>query len=271
MLTSNAAPVPAATTNAATNPATNASAAQAAGSAAGPALAGNFNQFLQLLTTQLQHQDPTSPLDPNQFTQELVQFASVEQQINTNTSLSTMISLQQTQQAAAALTFLGATVAVSGSTTQLANGTANWSYSTSQPATATINITNASGQVVYSTSQAVQPGPQTFTWNGVDSQGNTWPSGPYTISVSAVDANNQNVPVTTGVQGVVTGVNLSQSPPTLTVGGQSYALNQVTQVLSPGGPASTLNQISQLLSSGTPSNVLSQISQLLNPGGTPTQ
>ena len=231
MLSSNAAPTtPAATSN----PASNASTAQAAASSAAPALAGNFNDFLKLLTTQLQHQDPTSPLDPNQFTQELVQFASVEQQINTNTSLSTMISLQQTQQAASALTFIGATVAVSGKTTQLANGTASWAYSVTQPATATINISNASGQVVYTTSQSVQPGAQSFTWNGVDKQGTTWPSGPYTIAVSAVGANNQNVPVTTGVQGVVSGVDISQSPPTLTVGGQSYALNQVTQVLSAG-------------------------------------
>src|SRR6266567_591310 len=220
MLTSNAAP--------ASTAASSSSPAQSAATAATPALAGNFNDFLKLLTTQLQHQDPTSPLDPNQFTQELVQFASVEQQINTNTSLSTMISLQQTQQAASALTFLGATVAVSGKTAELANGTANWSYSVTQPATATINITNASGQVVYTTSQSVQPGAQNFTWNGVDKQGTTWPSGPYTIAVSAVGANNQNVPVTTGVQGVVSGVDISKSPPTITVAGQSYALNQVT-------------------------------------------
>jgi flagellar basal-body rod modification protein FlgD len=229
MLTSNSAPAPTAAIGSST--------AQSAATAAAPALAGNFNDFLKLLTTQLQHQDPTSPLDPNQFTQELVQFASVEQQINTNTSLSTMIKLQQTQQAASALTFLGATVAVSGATTQLANGNATWSYSVAQPATATINISNASGQVVYSTGQSVQPGAQTFSWNGVDSQGNTWPSGDYKISISAVGANNQNVPVTTGVQGIVTGVDVSKSPPTLTVGGQSYPLSQITQVLAPGSTA----------------------------------
>jgi len=211
---------------------TSSSTGQAAGSAANLSLAGNFNEFLQLLTTQLQHQDPTSPLDPNQFTQELVQFASVEQQINTNTSLNTMISLQQTQQAASALTFLGATVAVSGNTAQLANGQANWNYSVSQPATANISITNANGQVVYATSQAVQPGAQTFSWNGIDRQGAAWPSGPYTISISAVGANNQSVPVTTQVQGVVTGVDVSKTPPNLTIGGQSYPLNQITQVLS---------------------------------------
>jgi flagellar basal-body rod modification protein FlgD len=177
------------------------------------------------------------PLDPNQFTQELVQFASVEQQINTNTTLNTLISLQQTEQAASALKFLGANVAVSGKTAQLANGRADWNYSVTQPATATINISNSTGQLVYSTSQTVQPGAHTFTWNGVDGQGTTWPSGPYTISIAAVGAGNQSVPVTTQVQGVVTGVDLSQSPPNLTIAGQSYPLNQITQVLSAGSSA----------------------------------
>jgi flagellar basal-body rod modification protein FlgD len=226
MLTSNATATPASPT--ATS---SASTAQSAATAASPALAGNFNDFLKLLTTQLQHQDPTSPLDPNQFTQELVQFASVEQQINTNKSLTTMISLQQTQQAASALQFLGTTVAVAGTTSALANGNASWNYAVNAPATATINISNAAGQVVYSTSQSVQPGTQTFSWNGVDAQGTTWPDGAYKISVSAIGANSQSVPVTTGVQGVVTGVDISQSPPTLTVAGQSYALTAVTQVL----------------------------------------
>src|ERR1700720_4137539 len=91
-------------------------------------LAGNFNEFLSLLTTQLQHQDPLSPLDTNQFTQQLVQFASVEQQINMNTQLTTLISLQQTAQATSALSFIGATVVVSGNSAQLAGGQATWNY-----------------------------------------------------------------------------------------------------------------------------------------------
>ncbi len=225
MLTSNA-PAPAASTPAST--------ASGVGNAANTQLAGNFTEFLQLLTTQLQHQDPTSPLDPNQFTSELVQFASVEQQINTNTSLNTLVSLQQMQEASSALSFIGATVAVSGTTAQLANNQATWSYSVNQPAQASISITNSSGQVVYTTTQTVQPGPQTFTWNGIDNQGNTWPSGPYTIAITATGANSQNVPVTTQVQGTVTGVNVSANPPTVTVGGQSFPLSQITQVLGRG-------------------------------------
>jgi flagellar basal-body rod modification protein FlgD len=210
-------------------------------------IAGNFNEFLQLLTTQLQNQNPLSPLDTNQFTQQLVQFASVEQQINMNTSLSTLISLQQTAQATSALNFLGATVVVGGNTAQLANGQATWNYAVSSPATATINVLNGSGQLVYSTTQTVQPGSQTFTWNGHSSAGAAMPSGSYTISISATGANGQSVPVTTQVQGVVTGVNVSANPPTLTINGQAYPLNQITQVLSTGSS----NPVSQAVSSAT--------------------
>src|SRR6202162_6681273 len=112
------------TTATPTTTTSNTGTAQAAGLVGSQQLAGNFNTFLTLLTTQLQNQDPLSPLDTNQFTQQLVQFASVEQQINMNTSLSTLISLQQTAQATSALGFLGATVVVSGNFAQLVNGQA---------------------------------------------------------------------------------------------------------------------------------------------------
>jgi flagellar basal-body rod modification protein FlgD len=209
-------------------------------------IAGNFATFLTLLTTQLQHQDPLSPLDTNQFTQQLVQFASVEQQINMNTSLSTLISLQQTQQATAALGFIGTTVVVGGNTAQLANGQATWNYAVASPATATINVSNASGQLVYSTTQAVQPGTQTFVWNGRNSVGNVMPAGPYTVSISATGANGQPVQVATQVEGVVSGVNVSANPITLTVNGQSYPLSQITQVVGTGSSSS--NPVSQAVS-----------------------
>ncbi|MGC1466407.1 MAG: flagellar hook capping FlgD N-terminal domain-containing protein, partial [Pseudolabrys sp.] len=70
-------------------------------------IASNFTEFLQLLTTQLQNQNPLDPLDTNQFTQQLVQFAQVEQQMNTNTQLQTLVSLQQTAQSTAALSYVG--------------------------------------------------------------------------------------------------------------------------------------------------------------------
>src|SRR5476651_11105 len=89
-------------------------------------IASNFQQFLQLLTTQLQNQDPLSPMDTNQFTQQLVAFAEVEQQLKTNTDLDQLVSLNKTSQATAALSFVGKQVTADGSTTQLKNGVAVW-------------------------------------------------------------------------------------------------------------------------------------------------
>src|SRR5882757_5680230 len=78
----------------------------------GSTIAGNFQTFLTLLTTQLKNQDPLSPLDTNQFTSQLVQFAQVEQQLKANTQLTTLVSLQQTAQNTAALGFVGQKVDV---------------------------------------------------------------------------------------------------------------------------------------------------------------
>src|ERR1700730_4480307 len=100
--------------------------ASSANKLANQQIAGNFQSFLQLLTTQLQNQNPLSPLDTNQFTQQLVEFAGVQQQINTNDSLSTLVSLQQTAQSTQALGFVGKTAVVNGSTAALPNSTTTW-------------------------------------------------------------------------------------------------------------------------------------------------
>ena len=99
-------------------------------------LAGNFNTFLQLLTTQLKNQNPLDPLDTNQFTQQLVQFAQVEQQLKSNDQLSTLVSLQQTAQQSQALGFVGNTVTVESQSAKLTDESAAvWSFNMTKPAT----------------------------------------------------------------------------------------------------------------------------------------
>jgi flagellar basal-body rod modification protein FlgD len=91
---------------------------------------------LQLLTTQLQNQNPLDPLDTNQFTEQLVEFASVEQQINENTNLQTLISMQQTNEATSALQLVGSTVTVGGNAAALdnaADSAATWNLTTTTP------------------------------------------------------------------------------------------------------------------------------------------
>jgi flagellar basal-body rod modification protein FlgD len=213
---------------------TNPAAATAAATVANNTeIASNFTTFLQLLTTQLQNQDPLSPMDTNQFTQQLVEFAGVEQQMQTNSTLSTLVSLQQSAQTTQALSLVGANVVVNGTTAQLANSQATWMLNSTQPATATITITAPSGQTAFSATGAINSGAQPFTWNGVGNDGTTWPAGNYTLTATAVSASGQTVPITTQVEGKVNSVDLTQTPPVLVIGGQNYTINDIQQIIAP--------------------------------------
>jgi flagellar basal-body rod modification protein FlgD len=198
-------------------------------------LASNFTQFLTLLTTQLKNQDPLDPLDTNQFTQQLVEFAQVEQQLKSNDQLTTLVSLQKTTQQTQALGFVGSTVVVDGSTAQLTNQQAAWTFSVTKPATAAITITNSTGQTVYSTNATVQPGNFNFNWDGKGNDSVQWPDGAYKMTVTAKDANNQSVAVSTEVSGVVDSVDMTQDPPLLSVGGQQFTLDKIKRVSRPVG------------------------------------
>src|ERR1700704_1237576 len=169
-------------------------------------IAGNFNTFLQLLTTQLKNQNPLEPLDTNQFTQQLVSFAGVEQQINMNQQLTSLVNLQKANQATSAMSFLGSTATVDGATTKLSNGAASWSFSVDKPSTATVNIKNADGSLAYSGSYPLTPGAQNFNWDGRGNNGVKWPDGDYTLSVTAKDASGNTVAVSTEVKGTVDSV-----------------------------------------------------------------
>jgi flagellar basal-body rod modification protein FlgD len=194
-------------------------------------IASNFTTFLTLLTTQLKNQNPLDPMDTNQFTQQLVQFAQVEQQMKSNDQLGTLVSLQQTAQSTAALSYVGSTVVVDGAAGSLKNGSATWTLNAAKPATATVTIQDSTGQTAYSNTFAVSAGPQQFTWNGVGSNGQQWPDGTYKMTVSAVDANNQTTTVATEVQGSVDSVDLTQNPPLLSINGQNYTLDKVKRIV----------------------------------------
>lgn len=196
-------------------------------------LASNFSTFLQLLTTQLKNQNPLDPLDTNQFTQQLVQFAQVEQQMKSNDQLASLVSMEKTAAQTTALAYVGSTVVVDGATTKLANGGANWSFNVSKPATATIIIKDSAGQTAYSGTFGVQPGNQGFTWDGRGNDGKLWADGSYTMVVTAIDANKQTTAISTEVQAPVDSVDLTQTPPLLSVNGQDYTLDKVKRIVRP--------------------------------------
>jgi flagellar basal-body rod modification protein FlgD len=218
---------------AATTAATNTSAAVSGAITSSKTIAGNFDTFLQLLTTQLKNQNPLDPLDTNQFTQQLVQFAQVEQQIRQNQQLETLISIEKSAQATTALAFVGSTVAIDGQTAALTNHQATWTFNVPKPVTTTVTIRSATGQTVYSGNFSMSTGSQTFQWDGRDATGTQWPDGNYTISITGKDAGGQTVAIPSEVEGVVDSVDLTKTPPELKVGGQAFTLDKVKRVVRP--------------------------------------
>jgi flagellar basal-body rod modification protein FlgD len=196
-------------------------------------IAGNFDTFLQLLTTQLKNQNPLDPLDTNQFTQQLVSFAGVEQQIRQNQQLETLISLNKSTQATTALQFVGATVAVDGTTAPLSNGQATWTFTAPKPNTATLTIKSESGQTVYTGTLSMSAGSKTFDWDGRDANGVQLPDGNYTMSITGKDAAGQTVAIASEIQGVIDSVDLTKTPPEMRIAGQSFTLDKIKRVVRP--------------------------------------
>jgi flagellar basal-body rod modification protein FlgD len=193
-------------------------------------IAGNFDTFLSLLTTQLKNQNPLDPLDTNQFTQQLVQFSSVEQQLKTNDFLQSLVQATQNSQNNAAVSYIGKTVTASGVSSYLRNGQASWSFNLPQPAAVTVVIKDANGNQVYSESGNLGAGNGQFNWDGTRTDGSTAPDGTYTISITAKASDGSYVDASTQTQGIVTGVDLSGSEPSLQIGSQTVKLSDVTSV-----------------------------------------
>ncbi|MGU3315164.1 flagellar hook assembly protein FlgD [Sphingomonas sp. M6A6_1c] len=178
-------------------------ATQTRAAAAQKSLAPDLNMFLKMLTTQLQHQDPLSPMDTAQYTQQLVQYSQVEQALQQNGTLKDILGNLTTQSMAQASTLVGKQVKFDGNVAGLAGNTpATWSYSLSQvPATLTATVTDAQGKVVDAvTLKPLSNG--TVSWDGKTSRG-TAPDGAYTLTLTAKTADGAELPTTITASGVV--------------------------------------------------------------------
>ena len=194
-------------------------------------LSGNFDTFLKLLTTQLQNQDPMNPMDSDQFTQELVQFSGVEQQINTNDNLKSLISLTQSNASGTAVSYLGKTVTVTTGDAALSNGEADWSYANGAASASTqLSVTNSSGQVVYTQAGDTTSGKHDFAWDGTDGNGNQEPDGVYKLSVTSVASDGSAVDTAVASKGVVSEINLTGTEPMLMIGPMAVPLSQASAV-----------------------------------------
>jgi flagellar basal-body rod modification protein FlgD len=172
-----------------------------------------------------------SPMDSNQFTQQLVMYSQVEQQIDTNSKLDSLISLGTTQTNSYAISYLGKSVVLTNGEAALSSGTADWTYGLNSAAsTTTLTVTNSSGNVVYTASGETAAGTHDFTWDGTDNNGNQLSDGTYTLSVASAAQDGSAVTTSVASKGTVTGIDLSGTSPQLVIGTMEVPLTDATLV-----------------------------------------
>ena len=202
---------------------------QSAGSQA--KLNEDLNRFLNLLITQLKNQDPLDPMDATEFTSQLVQFASVEQQIYQNGHLEKLLTLQQTSQVASMVDYLGTTVEANGSALSLDDGQAEFTYTLGNGVNeATIIIKDSHGLTVFTAEAETEIGQHKFTWDGKSNGGLQNDDGAYTVTVAATDRAGGILDVAQTVFGRVTGAGVENGAVTLYLGDVPVSMNDVLSV-----------------------------------------
>ncbi len=215
---------------------TSGSTSKTSATAAQNQLTSDVNFFLTMLTTQLKNQDPTSPLDTNQFTQQIAQYSGVQQQVTTNANLEKLLAASKQSSLTTAVGYIGKEVESKGNTGVVAGGQGAFSYILPKAAaSAEITITNASGSVVFKGKGDVKEGRNIVVWDGINSTtGAQEADGTYKISVTALDSSNKAITAETRAVATATGVETDTSGNVLlTVGSTKLNFTDVLAVREP--------------------------------------
>jgi len=190
------------------------------------------DDFLKLLTTQLQHQNPLNPLDGTEFTAQLAQFSSLEALQDISSQIKEMVMSQNSMQAAIATGMIGKKVKTGDGEISL-KGKAEMNYSLPQDAAKVkISILDSSGKLVREVETASQAtGRRTYIWDGKDSNGKVLPDGTYKFKVEAFSASGNQIEVTPLSGGTVTGVSIENNTVYLVLdGNRKVPISEVTEV-----------------------------------------
>lgn len=203
-------------------------------------LAENFDTFLSLLTTQLKNQDPLSPMDSNQFTQQIVQMTGVEQQLATNDLLKKLVS-NTTSGVSTAVSLIGKEVRAEADVAALKDGKATWSYKLDRAATdVKLEVLDSKGRVVASSAPVDNKGGEhQFVWNGKSAGGTGLAEGTYSLRVTAKDSEGSVVPSTVFSEGLVTGVEQADGATLLTINGARIPWEKLVTIRQPAAPVTT--------------------------------
>ena len=195
---------------------------------------GNMNEFLQILMTQLENQSPLDPVDTSQFTSQLAEYSSVEQQVDTNTKLDSLISLMGGNGNISPISYLGTTVDLNSDSAPVQNGAAQWTYTLPSDAqSATLTVTDADGNVVYTGNADTTAGSHTFSYADTTDDG-------LTLNVTATDKTGAAITTTVNGRAVVDAVDSSTGTTYLQAGAAEFLPSTVMRISqTPTGSTNT--------------------------------
>ncbi|MBN8649045.1 MAG: flagellar hook assembly protein FlgD [Caulobacterales bacterium] len=212
----------------------NAAASAAANSASKSSttgLAANFDTFMKLLTAQLRAQDPLSPLDTKDFTNQLVQFSGVEQQIKTNDLLTSLQTTMGFSAGSLAVSYLGKSATAETNAAGIVNGKASWNYNLANAAgSVTLKIYDSNNKLVKTIDGDKTKGSHTFEWDGTTTSGTKLTSGQFTMVVDAKTSSGEAMKATMTQKGLISNVDMSGSTPMVTINGALVALSAIKNV-----------------------------------------
>ncbi|MCQ2913891.1 MAG: flagellar hook assembly protein FlgD [Alphaproteobacteria bacterium] len=191
----------------------------------------DMQAFLYLLTQQLQYQDPLDPMDTAEYTNQLVQYAEVEQSIQQNSYLETIINQNINAMSAQSVNYMDKTVQALSDKVPLQDGYAKFAYVLEDDAqNCTVTITDASGNYVKSINTETTSGRHELSWDGKDNNGNQLPDGAYKIIVTASNHSGETVGVKKYAYGKVTGVAYDGADVAVAMGDVAVDMNSVVAI-----------------------------------------
>ena len=189
------------------------------------------NEFLKLLITQIQNQNPLEPMDNAQFTTQLAQLSTLEQLQGMNDKMDQSIVYTQSLNNTMMLGLVGREAVVAGDAVNVADGAVSASHiQSAAPGLANVTVKDENGTVVASYTQAVDSGWNEITWDGRNSTGEAAPDGAYTIEVSVLDTQGAAVSSQTYMSGMVESIRFENNLALLNIGGHDYYASEIARV-----------------------------------------
>ena len=203
-----------------------------AAAADGKKLAEDFDDFLVLLTTQLQNQDPMDPMDSAEFTNQLVSFTAVEQQIQTNQNLETLADLSRLNNVGSVASYLGNEALIEAPSGDHTTDGISWQYSNNDATESLVlRVVNEAGSTVYERTGNTGLGVHEFNWDGYNNAGTLMEPGNYSLEISAVDDAGDTLKPGIAVQETITAVDTTGLEPMFTIGPNTVGQTSILQLV----------------------------------------